>query len=83
MSDETDDHEECRSCGYPAKGMTLYKGFMPSDPMRLLCEVCAGTLIGNATKVPHIYPSTDQVAVKAIAWGINRILDEIRKGRQA
>lgn len=74
-----DDLAECRSCGYPARSLESYRGHMPGDPDRLLCEVCAGTLIGRATARPHLYQTTDQVAVKAIAWGINRILDEVRR----
>ena len=70
---------ECYSCGYPAKDLKAYPAEpVHSLPERALCEVCAGTLIGRATGTPRLYPDTDQVAVKAIAWGINRVLDEVR-----
>lgn len=70
-----DEREECQSCGYPAEEMRTYD--VSARPARLLCELCACTLIGNITAMPSVY-RTESALATSIAWIGNRILDEMR-----
>jgi hypothetical protein len=46
-----------------------------------LCEVCRSTRAGNAYQYPRQYEDGDVMALTA--WGINRVLAEIRRSVSA
>lgn len=82
--DLVDEHEnwtigECAFCGYETK-VRDYQYAPPSqlfhNGRRKLCSVCANTPAGNAEEYPNQYKDTE--LMKLVAWGINRILDEVR-----
>lgn len=80
--------EECENCGWETDELTetdCYARGHRTGPMSpddekefaWLCDVCRSTFAGTAFQYPRQY--ADQAAVlQTIAWGINRILHEIR-----
>lgn len=78
---------ECDSCNWKTDDLTKVDAyarlqgagpFTPDDekPWGWLCEVCQSTYAGNAWLYPRQYDNEPLFAT--VAWGINRILAEIR-----
>lgn len=83
MTDVTEPKEtkaDCDFCMYVTLvkeyPVRVYDNGKPVEEYKLLCQVCANTFCGTAAEFPEQYPNKD--AMQVIAWGINRILAEIR-----
>jgi hypothetical protein len=81
MDDEMqDDPEQCDCCHYEAADLESYKTGMGEGDKRL-CEFCANTFLSSIVENPAHY-ETDPALARSIGWIANRLLDEIRKGKQ-
>ncbi len=69
-----DKPEECPSCSFKTTELKRYDG----DRV-WLCDVCAGSLAGNAHLYPRQYESTSTI-LKTMALMTNMLLAEIKKG---
>lgn len=67
----------CDACGY-ATDLAEYRTYphMQEPGTKRLCEVCANTMVGRALEHPRAFQ--DAELMKLVAWGINRVLTEIR-----
>ena len=70
---ELEDVEYCDSCGHQAPLAEF--GGNPDEESRWLCELCACSYVGNATKYPNQYQ--DPSLYIAIAQIGNIILDRV------
>lgn len=81
-----EDEQECGSCGYPAKELTLYphrrnefrEDVTEESKKILLCELCAFTNAGAATQYPEQFPS-EMYTLQTICFVGNTILDAIER----
>jgi ribosomal protein L37AE/L43A len=74
-AEEATQPEECQSCGYETH-LKPYENGMPRQTY-WLCELCAGTLAGNAVAYPGQYGEAGTV-MKTICYVGNAILEAIR-----
>lgn len=84
-----DQPPECECCGWVTAELTFSnpRPWMTAEKLGggglragWLCEICRSTWAGTAFSYPKIYPESNVGSVLAtVAWGINRILAEIRK----
>ena len=68
--------ECCDSCNYETKELEFYPFNMREDGS-WLCELCAGTLAGNALEYPEQF--RDRRILQTICYVGNVILAKIRK----
>jgi ribosomal protein L37AE/L43A len=66
---------ECESCHYETPALTYSADRILRSIW--LCDLCAGTLAGNAAKNPVAYPHAD--VLRTICYVGNVILAEIRR----
>jgi len=71
------DERECDSCGFPEPDGEQWRNYNFVDKQLRLCELCAGTLIGNSAAYPNQYP--ERAVLASIAYIGNAIITEIRK----
>ena len=76
---EPENPEECYACGYETDRVKPYdrQNFDCKGETMWLCELCAGSLGGNAFDWPAQY---DQPLFRTICYVANVILDEVREG---
>lgn len=77
---EPPDIVDCDNCGYPAPTAKTHRNQVARDDEIFLCEICYCTFLSN----PTLYPSTwleHKELFGGLAWIGNKVLDEIRKGR--
>jgi ribosomal protein L37AE/L43A len=75
--------EDCNNCGWETdelKECDAYARVQGDDEKTWawLCDICRNTYAGNAYLYPRQYENRDVLAM--LAWGINRVLAEIRGG---
>lgn len=76
----TDRPEECESCGYETTAIKAYpntRGLPQEETWKWLCNLCAGTVAGNAYEYPEQYD--DASTLQTICYVGNAILDAINK----
>jgi hypothetical protein len=74
--------EECQSCHYTTEALELYSNTFETPGVLKdlwLCELCAGSLAGNAARYFRIYDDDLRMITGCIMNAANRILAEIRK----
>jgi hypothetical protein len=76
------DEPECDGCRSQGVELKEYRkaGFPRSDEMKPLCELCAGTRVGQINDYPHLRENSDLVEIqRQINYVANEILKELRK----
>ena len=70
----------CHCCGFETECVPVDPppGSSREEPF-FLCEVCYSTHLASPTLYPNVYSSQTQMLCAGVAWGINRVLDEIRQ----
>lgn len=72
------DHKECSNCSY-VTDVKYYRMTSEETSGLWLCEVCAETSLHLASWLPD---GIDRPGLfRSLGWIVNRLLDEIRKGR--
>lgn len=80
MSDKREKPETCDSCDYETKKLKWYESPGSQNVEAWLCEVCAGTLAGNAYHNPRQYDNAP--IMKQISYCTNLILDAIKTSKK-
>lgn len=72
--------DECDCCGYtnPPDGLKEYPQNFNKSTKRF-CHLCANTMTSVMDSNPLCYRDRPVDAMKAICWGINYLLAEMRK----
>lgn len=76
--------EECEGCHFEMTALKFYEGWQGSARKidgKWLCELCAGTMMGNTLDYPTMYDSATKDVLQAICYVGNVILKAINSGR--